>query len=251
MVWGRIRFGPTVIERGWKQFNISPFWQELEVFHLIVKNGIWFQLDCLNTPFNHRPATRRLRTDYLKPTRLLLGGFTDFPAEFVLQEPSFDDQGYYAGPLKQRTSATQLVGWARRAFATTGSEQWPSLMCRWVAVAICTKFTDVANAQLSVLAGDGVHRPLDRKYPINTPDGGKLSGGTGKPRECQLPGKERHFFDGAGLTSIGRWDFENRIWSKGPFWDELRKGSLELVQSHLGHNLVLDRGLLRDGGQRR
>ena len=180
-------------------------------------------------------------TDYLKPTRLLLGGFTDFPAEFVLQEPSFDDQGYYAGPLKQRTSATQLVGWAGRAFATTGSEQWPSLMCRWVAVAICTKFTDVANAQLSVLAGDGVHRPLDRKYPISTPDGGKLSGGTGKPRECQLPGKERHFFDGAGLTSIGRWDFENRVWSKGPFWDELRKGSLELVQSHLGHNLVLDR----------
>ena len=83
--------------------------------------------------------------------------------------------------------------------------------------------------------------PLDRKYPINEPDGDKLQGGVGEPRECQLPGKERQFHDGAGLTSIGRWDFENRIWSKGPFWDELRKGSLGLIQAHLGPSLTLDR----------
>ena len=83
--------------------------------------------------------------------------------------------------------------------------------------------------------------PLDRKYPVSKPDGKKLSGGVGKPRQYQLPGKERQFHDGAGLTSIGRWDFEERIWSGGQFWEELRTGSLELIQCHLGHGLTLDR----------
>ena len=32
----------------------------VKAFHLIVKDGIGFQLDCSHTPFNHRPATRRL-----------------------------------------------------------------------------------------------------------------------------------------------------------------------------------------------
>ena len=82
---------------------------------------------------------------------------------------------------------------------------------------------------------------MDRKYPIKKPDGDKLQGGVGKPRECQLPGKERQFHDGAGLTSIGSWDFENRTWSKGPFWDELRKGSLDMIQAHLGRGMALDR----------
>ena len=79
------------------------------------------------------------------------------------------------------------------------------------------------------------------EYPVSKPDGKKLSGGVGKPRQCQLPGKERQFHDGAGLTSIGRWDFEERIWSGGQFWEELRTGSLELIQCHLGHGLTLDR----------
>ena len=177
-------------------------------------------------------------TDYLKPTRLLLGGFTDFPNWFLLQKPQFDDQGYYSGPLEQRVAKQQLVGVSTTGFATTGTEQWPSEMCKWIATAILVKFRE---SSLSVLAGDGAVGPLDRKYPVSKPDGKKLSGGVGKPRQCQLPGKERQFHDGAGLTSIGRWDFEERIWSGGHFWEELRTGSLELIQCHLGHGLTLDR----------
>ena len=60
-----------------------------------------------------------------------------------------------------------------------------------------------------------------RGYPLNEPDGKKLGGGTGEPRHCQRPGKERQFHDGAGLTSMGRWDVEQRVWNMDAFWREL------------------------------
>ena len=60
-------------------------------------------------------------TEYLKPTRLLLGRFATYPDHFCLGPPEFDDQGFYAGPLSQRASSRQLVGFSGVGFATTGN----------------------------------------------------------------------------------------------------------------------------------
>ena len=72
-------------------------------------------------------------TEYLKPTRLLLANFQHHHPSFCKGEPAFDDQGFYMGPLPARESNRQLVGRSGLAFATTGTEQWPSDLCRWIA----------------------------------------------------------------------------------------------------------------------
>ena len=46
---------------------------------------------------------------------------------------------------------------------------------------------------------------------------------------------------GAPASAMGRWDVEQRIWSKGVFWERLRKGTIELIEKHLGDERALDR----------
>eukprot|EP00435_Cladocopium_sp_Y103_P022415 s1608_g5.t1 len=188
-------------------------------------------------------------TEYLKPTRLLLGGFDSIPSHFAVGPPEFDDQGFYVGPLATRSAKRQLVGSSGNNFATTGTEQWPSDMCRWIATCILQKFvSNVSNLQSATtsvpdLAGVGQQeKPSVRgDYITAEPDGSKLLGGRGDPRKCQPPGKDRLFHDGAGLLSMGRWDMEDRIWSMGDFWERLRKGTIEIIEGHLGDPRLLDR----------
>jgi hypothetical protein len=183
-------------------------------------------------------------TEYLKPTRLLLGGFKRLPKHFVLGPPYFDDQGFYAGPLERRSAKRQLVGRSGNRFATTGSEQWPSDMCRWIATEILEQFCAIYKQGPAVLADDGAqgtNSGVQDKYEILQPDGRKLVGGLGDPRKCQPPGKDRLFHDGAGLLSMGRWDVENRIWSMCEFWKQLRTGTVALIEKHLGDARALDR----------
>ena len=52
---------------------------------------------------------------------------------FRLGLPQFDDQGFYTGPLQKRSASKQLIGQQQSKFNTTGSEQWPSSFCKWVA----------------------------------------------------------------------------------------------------------------------
>ena len=183
-------------------------------------------------------------TEYLKPTRLLLGGFKRLPKYFVLGPPCFDDQGFYAGPLERRSAKRQLVGRSGNRFAKTGSEQWPSDMCRWIATEILEQFCAIYKQGPAVLADDGAqgtNSGVQDKYEILQPDGRKLVGGLGDPRKCQPPGKDRLFHDGAGLLSMGRWDVENRIWSMGEFCKQLRRGTVALIEKHLGDARALDR----------
>ena len=128
-------------------------------------------------------------TMYLKPTRLLLGNFNSKHEAFVEGPPAFDDQGFYVGPLRQRDATVQLVGKAGIAghsFATTGTEQWPSAMCKWIAWSILQQFS---NKQVvdSVLASEGDdEKNSDKKgFTVLQPEGPKLQGGVGPPRQCQ------------------------------------------------------------------
>ena len=57
----------------------------------------------------------------------------DMP-DFVYEGlPSYDDQGYYKGPLPSAQGFGQMFQrQAKGAFETTGSEQWPVAMCQWL-----------------------------------------------------------------------------------------------------------------------
>jgi len=180
-------------------------------------------------------------TEYLKPTRLLLAHVSELPESFVQGPPTFDDQGFYTGPLRSRAAVRQLVGASGSAFATTGTEQWPSNFCKWVATMVLQQF--LAKQKISpAIAGEGKLQNSDSTdFPTLEPDGDKLTGGHGPPRQCQQPGKERQFHDGAGLPSMGRWDPDKRIWNNNTFWRELRKETMDLIVQHLGDERKLDR----------
>ena len=187
-------------------------------------------------------------TDYLKPTRLLLKNVEVDAEQFKVGEPCFDSQGYYLGPLPKRQATVGLIGQHDGRFTTTGTEQWPSLFCKWVAHKILTFWT----TRHSITAcGEGnkkcdgvtteVPKDLKQEYPTTTAEGWKVHGGEGEARKCEVPGKVRMFHDGCGLASPGRWDLEKRIWNKDPFCENLRKGSMDIILRHCGGLQSLDR----------
>ena len=104
----------------------ASMWQWPTFFELLEKQG-WETVAFYQADFG---------TEYLKPTRLLLKGFqTQQQTAFVQGRPSFDEQGFYEGPLTKREAVKQLIGHAGNSFATKGTEQWPSELCRWIAFA--------------------------------------------------------------------------------------------------------------------
>ena len=217
--------------RGVRPGSMWQFQQFLELLQLLlVETVAFYQQD--------------FGTEYLKPTRLLLGGFEQTPEHFAHGPAVFDDQGFYLGPLAARTSKRHLVGTLHNKFATAGTEQWPSEMCKWIATAVLEKFAKIYKRDKAVLADEGANgRTSDSRttFQVLQPDGRKLVGGLGEPRKCQPPGKDRSFHDGAGLLSMGRWGAEKRIWSMGHFWKRLRKETVSLVERHMDDPRALDR----------
>ena len=158
-------------------------------------------------------------TTYAKPTRLMLLNVPrqHDPSFFAQAGPSFDEQGYYEGPLPRRQGLTTLQR-SSTGFGTTGTEQWPSMLCKWVAQTIIHQHLHAGipdeggelqrhQQQLGADVGEGDY-PID--YPINQPESDKLVGGRGDCRVCRTPGKTRPYNDGAGLVSAGRCDIEQR-----------------------------------------
>ena len=201
----------------------ASMWQWPTFFELLEKQG-WETVAFYQADFG---------TEYLKPTRLLLKDFqTQQQTAFVQGRPSFDEQGFYEGPLTKREAVKQLIGHAGNSFVTKGTEQWPSELCRWIALQILEKF----HASV-VLASGGVQQnttTTSEKFTTTEPEGWKIRGGSGEPRICRSPGKTREFHDGAGLASPGRWDLERRTWNTDDFWKKLREGSLRLVLESCG-----------------
>ena len=148
------------------------------------------------------------------------------------------------GPLQQRAATKQLIGFSAGHFQTTGTEQWPSEMCKWIAGEILGSFLQKTSQKETtiVTATEGAGDKLDNAaFPVSKPEGRKLVGGMGEPRFCHTPGKSRAFHDGAGLASMGRWDVEKRIWSQNNFWKILREKTVQLVIEHLPPGTNLDR----------
>ena len=178
-------------------------------------------------------------TEYLKPTRLMLRGFT-MHQSFAKGKPQFDDQGFYQGPLQKRPATRHLIGQSNSKFNTTGSEQWPSDFCKWVAQQLLTNdFTPIAYGRGNL--EQNVKTSTEKPYGILEPDGPKLLGGVGNPRLCRVPGKTKEFHDGAGLTSPGRWDVEQLIWCEGDWVEELRRNIFSVIVEGCGGLHKLDK----------
>ena len=183
-------------------------------------------------------------TMYPKPTRMLLLNVpqTADPSSFFEGPPHFDDQGYYSGPLPWRRAGATLAR-TSHGFGT-GSEQWPSQLCKWVATTIINCFLHASSPiegghpeTLESRPGAGA----EKKFPINEPESDKLVGGQGPCRVCRVPGKTRPYHDGAGLVSAGRWDIDQRVWEEGEFWKVLRQESMKLIIQHARGEMELDR----------
>ncbi|CAJ1376433.1 unnamed protein product [Effrenium voratum] len=164
-----------------------------------------------------------------KPTRLLLrtaGPLQDF---MCTEMPKFDTAGVYLGPLPRRhIPAMKQRG--HGGFATTGSEQWPSEMCKWVAEQVMTSWN--SRSQKLDEGEVTVHSPVDQKevkQPGEQTTGSKQPQQAAVPdtnqqriRRCRAPGNFRPYHDGAGLCSPGRCDLADRRWADiPPLRDEL------------------------------
>ena len=180
----------------------------------------------------------------LKPMRLLIKSCQALPDFFSTGMPCFDDQGFYAGPLPQQTAYKQLLGSSSQRFCASRTEQWPSPMCQWVAQHILDQwsfFLDKSVVSVAKGKRSRLNNSSTDTFVTLTPDGKRLLGGRGEARKRQGPGRERQFHDGAGLASLGRWDFEDRVWAEGSFWDEIRSKSMSLILEAAGGSQTLDR----------
>ena len=200
----------------------ASMWQD-EAFELMVKTGAVQTVGFYQQDFG---------TEYLKPTRLLLKGF-DMHDSFAEGPPQFDEQGHYLGPLQKRQAAKQLIGQQNAKFNTTGSEQWPSDFCKWIAEQIFEHIPTSTSFRGGSSQGD-VEQGVQQQYKILSPEGPKVRGGLGGPRVCRVPGKVKDFHDGAGLASPGRWDVENRQWNNEDWVAKLRSDLLKIVVERCG-----------------
>ena len=126
---------------------------------------------------------------YAKPTRLLLCTSLDMP-DFVYEGlPSYDDQGYYKGPLPSAQGFGKMFQrQAKGAFKTTGSEQWPVAMCQWLSAMLLSSCLLPAKDAVGEGGAAAPDDKLQDSFPINEPEGPRVLGGTGPPRFCrQLP----------------------------------------------------------------
>ena len=96
-------------------------------------------------------------TAYQKPTRLLgrLPGLAGF---MFAGWPSFDEEGYYSGPLpKFLGTAARLIGRKGGAFQTTDTAAWPDRLCHLLARLTLRAVCNSAQAEaLTNGVGDGV-----------------------------------------------------------------------------------------------
>ena len=107
---------------------------------------------------------------YPKPTRLLIFAKEDFklPSFCYVGPPSFDDKGFYLGPLPMAKGMGSIRNrQAQGPFKTSGTEMWPVKMCQWIASLILSAWASSATT-----ASEGVPDTQSRKgneTPRETP----------------------------------------------------------------------------------
>ena len=232
---GAVRSGPWSGQRPASMWQFKQHSELLE--HPGVKSIALYQSD--------------FGAQYPKPTRLLLNLPILVAGSWSDGLPSFDDDGFYTGPLAKCTSATtSLKRTSKRApFATSGTAAWPPGLCCWIAESALQSFKHHWSTATGGSMATGTF-PLQPSADIETPppplsqvsdtvnplkELGRDSdeGGFGPPRSCVSPGKRHLFHDGATLLSPGRWDKPHRNLPLKPAWCLLRHTLNEILERDL------------------
>lgn len=211
--------------------------------------SIW-QLPDLRKLVGERLATVAINqccwgAGWRKPTRLLTtsGKIKQWgPNEW----PSFDDEGFYEGPLTRDCGCQVAISLAKKSndegFRTTGSSVYPPGMDEGIADAIMqhcldrhTSPPEVGEKRACEACGNEDREERKKKktavreekpccLEVGIPgkaedqgmreetseEGGFRRPGRGHPMQCFYKGKHRTIHDGGGLCSPGRWPIEQR-----------------------------------------
>jgi hypothetical protein len=195
-------------------------------------------------------------TTYAKPTRLLFRLNCELPKYLYCGVPTFDEQGFYKGPLP--TLKRKLESLQRKshdtAFKTTGTAAWPPKLCEWLAKTCLDSLvitdngaSEPAHKRSKCLEGPSQSSPQPEPvhsfppvHPALLPpvhpalmEDQHFSPGWGEPRMCSTLLKTSLFHDGAGLLSPGRWDVERRNYPDHAF-DDLREGLHSYINNYFG-----------------
>ena len=182
-------------------------------------------------------------TTWRKPTRLLTNAAT-IKQWGPVGWPTFDNQGFYEGPLQQSCGCQVTTSLAKKsneeAFRTTGTSIYPPKLDEAIAEAIIQHCYDhvtcpplVGEKRTGEVEPEAVRGEKKRKQDGNEVESGEVclerkdlskaeeevqktgrQTRTGKPMQCFYKGKHRTIHDGGGLCSPGRWPVAQR--------DELR-----------------------------
>ena len=133
---------------------------------------------------------------------------------------------------------------AQGPFKTSGTEMLPAKMCQWIASLLLSAWASSATTASADVPDtqskegkettlDTAEEPVDT-FPICQPEGGRILGGFGPPRVCDLSGGPRDFHDGGGLCSPGRWPRERRNLADSDGWSWLRHKLFEQAARRAG-----------------
>lgn len=200
-----------------------------------------------------------------KPTRFLLRSNGALPSFMFSGLPKFSQSGAYLGPLQREDVPSMNLNQRNSGkFATTGTEQWPSDMCKWVARQILDSWrhhspqhrVEIAKGEVdaggntvsevdaagNTASQDGSRGTVQRCSTSEQSNAGKPAGGDkqqapgedasppSRTRLCRTVGKYKPFHDGAGLCSPGRMDLEDRKWADiGELRERLERRVSEVV----------------------
>ena len=88
-----------------------------------------------------------LGAGYPKPTRLLVFAKERFALPSFCYEgpPSFDNQGFYLGPLPMAKGMGSIRNrQSQGLFKSSGAEMWPAKMCQWISTMLLSSWASSA-----------------------------------------------------------------------------------------------------------
>ena len=222
--------GAVVREEDRLKLSPASIWQLSEILNLVRDSSnalgtVAINQCCWGTPWR-------------KPTRLICNS----PVVLAWgsnQWPSFDDSGFYQGPLSRNCECAVSISLARRSgedsFRTTGTDAYPEALDEAIAKA-AVAMMDVAVPRSpsskegpgSVQRGEQREEVSQTSQVITTSGSNKgkeeavksvqISSSTGSIRQgvgasikCVYKGRKRTIHDGGGLCSPGRWPVESRV----------------------------------------
>ncbi|CAE8676146.1 unnamed protein product [Polarella glacialis] len=197
-----------------------------------------------------------------KPTRLM-GTVSNLRSMGHAGWPSFNKQGFYLGPLPRHCghSHNTLIGRDLAGnFHTAPTAAYPPPMCsaladlfmqdfllHTVVVRSAVTFTptggeqvqeSVGKKQVPLKSAEEAESDLDEDG-FTKPRFGSGLWGQGPPLSYVESGKLKHFSDGCGLCSPGRWEPERRQVVGSTLADEVRTGLLKVLHEKLNVKKVI------------